>query len=188
MDVEQARYADDLELIDNCLNGDEYAIEEIVMKYQRKIYALTYKMTGNIEDSKDLTQKTFMQAFNNIKSFRKKSAFYTWLYRIALNLSLNHLKKKDRQNIELNESITAGRENPLSTIINDEQSSHLRDSIKLLPERQKTAITLRAYQGLSLKETAEVMKCSEGTIKTHYHIGMKKLREMLKEIGYEIKS
>jgi RNA polymerase sigma-70 factor (ECF subfamily) len=173
---------EDIRLIDKYLAGDEYAIEEIVMKYQRKLYALAYRMTGNIEDSKDMAQKAFIQAFNNIKGFRRESAFYTWLYRIALNLCLNHLKKKDRQDIELNESISAGTGTPLSSVIKKEQSLHLRNAIATLPERQKAAITLRTYQGLSLKETAEVMDCSEGAVKAHFHHGMKKLKDKLKDV------
>ncbi len=179
---------EDFGLIEKYLAGDEYAVEEIVNKYQRKIYTLTYRMTGNIEDSKDMTQKTFLQAFKNIRGFKRKSAFYTWLYQIALNLCLNHLKKKGREDVELNEAVSAGRENTLSTILQEERSSHLQASIKKLPARQKAAITLRAYEGLSVKETSEVMKCSEGAVKAHYHNGMIKLRAMLKERGYEIKS
>ncbi len=171
---------EDLRLIERYLDGDEYAIEELVMKYQRKIYALAYRMTGDIEDSKDVTQKTFLQAFKNIKGFRRKSAFYTWLYQIALNTCLNHLNKKGRETLELNESISSSNEGALSAIIEKEKESHLKDSLKKLPDRQKTAITLRAYEGLSLKETAEVMKCSEGAVKAHYHNGIKKLREILK--------
>ncbi len=179
---------EDLRLIERYLAGDEYSIEELVMKYQRKIYALAYRMTWDVEDSKDITQKTFLQAFKNIKGFRRKSAFYTWLYRIALNTCLNHLKKKDQETVELNGSLSGSGKGALSAIIEKEKETHLKNSLKELPRRQKTAITLRAYEGLSLKETAEVMKCSEGAVKAHYHNGMKKLREILKDRGYEIQS
>jgi RNA polymerase sigma-70 factor (ECF subfamily) len=177
---------DDLRLIKRYLAGDEYAIEELVMKYQRKIYALAYRMTGNVEDSKDMTQKIFLQAVKNLKGFRRTSAFYTWLYQIAVNACLNHLKEKNRKTVELHESISASRGSTLSTIIENEKGFHVKESLKKLPERQKIAVTLRAYEGLSLKETAEVMKCSEGAVKAHYHNGMKKLRDILKEMGYEI--
>jgi len=179
---------EDLTLIERYLAGDEYAIEELVMKYQRKIYALAYRMTGDVEDSKDITQKTFLQAFKNIKGFGKKSAFYTWLYQIALNTSLNCLKKKDRETLGLDESILGRDGGALSAIIRGEEDFHLKDSLKKLPERQKTAIILRAYEGLSTKETAEIMECSEGAVKAHYHNGIKKLREILKRRGYEIQS
>ncbi|GBE37865.1 MAG TPA: RNA polymerase sigma factor [Nitrospirae bacterium] len=179
MDVKQTRYAEDLRLIEKYLGGDEYAVEELVMKYQRKVYSLAYRMTGDIEDSKDVTQKTFLQVFANIRGFRKKSSFYTWLYRIAMNTCLNHLKKKGNDTLELNESIAGSNGNALPALIKEERSSFIRGSLKKLPDRQKTAVTLRAYEELSLKETAEVMKCSEGAVKAHYHNGMKRLKEIL---------
>lgn len=178
---------EDLRLIERYLAGDEYAIEELVMKYQRKIYALAYRMTEEIEDSKDVTQKTFLQAFKNIKGFRRECAFYTWLYQIALNICLSHLKK-EQVTEELNESLSGGEGGALGVIIEKERELYLKDSLKKLPERQRMTIILRAYEGLSLKETAEVMRCSEGAVKAHYHNGIKKLKEILKERGYEIQS
>jgi RNA polymerase sigma-70 factor (ECF subfamily) len=188
MDVETTRSREDFRLIERYLAGDEYAVDEIVTKYQRKVYSLAYRMTGDIEDAKDMTQKVFLQAFKGIRDFRRKSAFYTWLYQIAYNTCLNHLRKKGTDTVEIHESHLANNEGSLSKIIMKEKKSHLKDALKYLPLRQKTAITLRAYEGLSLKETAEVMQCSEGAVKAHYHHGMKKLRGIFKERGYEIKS
>jgi len=138
------------------------------MKYQRKIYALAYRMTGDIEDSRDMTQNTFLKAFKNIKDFRRESSFSTWLYRIAFNTCLNEVKKKGRETVELNKSVTGSTEGALSTMIKNEKGFLVQ-----------MTIILRAYEELSLKETAEIMKCSEGAVKAHYHNGMKKLREIL---------
>lgn len=179
---------EDIKLIDKYLDGDEYAVEELVTKYQRKIYALAYRMTWNVDDSKDITQKTFMQAFKNIKGFRRASAFYTWLYQIALNTCLNHLNKRNRETTESDESVSGDNGNALSVIIENEEQLLLKNALKKLPERQKTAIILRVYHGLSLKETSAVMKCSEGAVKANYHNGMKKLRGILKEREYGFKS
>ena len=179
MAVETTRFREDLELIDKYLAGDEYAIEELVMKYQRKVYALAYRMTRDVEDSKDVTQKTFMQAFQNIKGFKRKSSFYTWLYQIALNTCLNLLNKKDRKTEELSETVSNTGGGTLSAIIDSEKQSLLKNTLEQLPDRQKTAVIFRAYEELSIKETAEVMKCSEGAVKAHYHNGIKKLREIL---------
>jgi RNA polymerase sigma-70 factor (ECF subfamily) len=179
---------EDLRLIERYLTGDEYAVEELVMKYQKKIYVLAYRMTGNIEDSKDMTQKTFLQAFNNLKGFKGKSSFYTWLYQIALNTCLNHINKKTRVTEEVDDSVAHTEGSALSTIIKTEREVYIKGSLNELPKRQKTAVILRAYEGLSLKETAEVMKCSEGAVKAHYHNGVKKLREVMKRRGYAIES
>ncbi|NOZ69603.1 MAG: RNA polymerase sigma factor [Deferribacteres bacterium] len=179
---------EDARLIQRYADGDDCAVEELVMKYQKKIYALAYRMTGNIEDSKDVTQKTFLQAFRNIRGFRMDSAFYTWLYRIAVNTCLNHVRKKDPATVEINENLHAGKGSVLSAMIDREEKFHLRKTLLQLPERQKTAVILRVYEGLSVRETSEVMQCTEGAVKAHYHNGMKKIRELLKERGYGIES
>jgi RNA polymerase sigma-70 factor (ECF subfamily) len=188
MDVETTRSGEDIELIERYLSGDEYAVEVLVMKYQRKIYSLAYRMTGNVEDSKDMTQKTFFQAIKNLKGFRRESSFHTWLYRIAYNTCLNHLRNKESKTVEVNDSYLSQNEGALSCAINKEKKTHLRESLKGLPLRQRTAITLRVYEDLSVKETARIMEISEGAVKAHYHNGMKKLREVLKGRGYEIGS
>jgi RNA polymerase sigma-70 factor (ECF subfamily) len=145
-------------------------------------------MTGNVEDSKDMTQKTFLQAIKSLKGFRRESTFHTWLYQIAYNTCLNHLRKKESRTVEINDTFLSQNEGALSRTINKEKKTHLRESLKKLPLRQKTAITLRIYEDLSVKETARIMGLSEGAVKAHYHHGMKKLREVLKERGYEIGS
>ncbi len=179
---------EDLRLIQRYAAGDDDAVEELVIKYQRKIYALAYRMTGNVEDSKDVTQKTFLQAFRNIKGFRMESAFYTWLYRVALNTCLNHLRKKEQATVEINESLSGSKGSVLLAIIDREEKYHLKKTLMHLPMRQKTAIILRAYEGLSLRETSAVMQCTEGAVKAHYHNGMKKIREILHGRGYGLKS
>ncbi len=179
---------EDLTLIQRYLEGDDYAVEELVMKYRKKIYFLAYRMTGDIEASKDLTQKTFMQAFSGIKSFRKESGFYTWLYQIALNICLNHLNKKGLHSDTLDENHPDNCNSALSSVLDKEKQKNVQESLKRLPERQRAAVILRAYEGLTSKKASEVMKCSEGAVKAHYHNGIKKLRELLKEKGYEIDS
>ncbi len=180
MDVETNQSKEDSRLIERYLSGDEHAIEELVMKYQRKVYALIYRMTGDIEDSKDIAQKVFIELFRNIKGFRQGSSFYTWLYRIAINTCLNHMKKKSLNTEEISDSLPANSEGALSLLIKKEKNIQLRDSLRHLPDRQKTAVILRVYEGLSLKESAGAMNCSEGAVKAHYHNGMKKLKEIFK--------
>ncbi len=179
---------EDARLIRRYADGDDLAVEELVMKYQKRIYALAYRMTGNVEDSKDVTQKAFLQAFRNIRGFRMNSAFYTWLYRIAVNTCLNHMRKKDPATVEINESLCAVKGSTLSAMIDREEKFHLQKALMQLPERQKTAVILRAYEGLSVRETSEVMQCTEGAVKAHYHNGMKRIRTILRERGYGFES
>ena len=177
---------EDLKLIEAALDGMDYAVEELAAKYQKRIYALIYRMTQDVEDSKDLTQKTLMAAFTNLKGFKGQASFYTWLYRIAVNNCLNHLNSRPRTAEELNEDFTKSPDDTLSSALERERLSHLRDSLRYLPQRQRAALVLRAFEGLSLRETAEVMQCTEGAVKAHYHQAVKKLRTILKDKGYEI--
>lgn len=179
---------EDLTLIEKYLAGNEDAIEELVMRYQRQIYAFVYRMINDMEEAKDLTQKTFIKAIKGIKGFRKEASFKTWLYKIAINTSLNHIKKRRHEELELEESIIGDQAGALSGIIEKEKGEYIKKGLEGLPERQRLAIVLRAYDGLSLSETAKTMNCSEGAVKAHYHQGVKRLRDILKEKGYEIKS
>jgi RNA polymerase sigma-70 factor (ECF subfamily) len=179
---------EDISLVERYLAGDKEAIEELVMKYQKQIYAFVYRMTNNIEDAKDLTQKTFLKALNGVRGFRKEASFKTWLYQIAINTSVNHGRQNRHKEIELEETITGKQPGVLSAIIEKEQWNYVEKALEDLPGRQRLAIVLRIYEGLSCKETAKVMGCSEGAVKAHYHNAVIGLRKILKERGYEIKS
>ncbi len=171
----------DINLIERYLTGDEAAVDELVIKHQKQIYALTYRMTKDIEDAKDLTQKTFIKAFNGIKGFKKKSSFKTWLYQIAINTSINHLRQNKHKKTELEDSLAEDNKGALTAIIEDEKRGLIKKAIDKLPERQRLAIILRVYNELSCIEASEAMGCSEGAVKAHYHNGVKRLKEIFKE-------
>lgn len=177
---------DDIRLVDRYIAGDAEAIEELVMKYQKRVYAVAYRMTCDVEDAKDLTQRTFVKAVEGIRGFRRESSFKTWLYQIAINTSLNHLRQNRHEDTELDESIIGNQAGTLSVIIENERRGFIRKSLGGLPERQRLAVILRAYEGLSCAETAQVMGCSEGAVKAHYHNAVKRLREISRGRGYEI--
>lgn len=170
----------DVKLIERYLEGDTTAVDELVIKYQKQIYALIYRMTKDIEDAKDLTQKSFIKALNGIKGFKKKSSFKTWLYQIAINTSINHLRQNKHKKTELEDSLAEDNKGVLTTIIEDEKRGLIKKAMDKLPERQRLAIVLRVYEELSCSETAKAMGCSEGAVKAHYHNGVKKLKENLK--------
>ncbi len=170
---------DDITLIKKYLSGDEDAVEELVMKYQKQIYAFVYKMTNDIEEAKDLTQETFVRAIKGIKGFRMEASFKTWLYRIALNTNLNQVRQKKYKEIELEKSTIGNQTGALSSIIEKEKEDYIKKGLNELPERQRLAVILRAYEGLSCNEAAKVMECSEGAVKAHYHNAVKRLREIL---------
>jgi RNA polymerase sigma-70 factor (ECF subfamily) len=178
---------EDIRLVDRYIAGDAEAIEELVMKYQKHIYAVAYRITGNVEDARDVTQTAFVRAVEGIRGFRRESSFKTWLYRIAINTSLNHLRRNRHEERELEESVVGNQAGALSAIIGNERRGFVKKGLDELPERQRLAVILRAYEGLSCAETAHVMGCSEGAVKAHYHNAVKRLRQIMKERGYEIR-
>ncbi|MEW6002223.1 MAG: RNA polymerase sigma factor [Nitrospirota bacterium] len=177
---------EDLRLIEKYCSGNEEALEELVLKYQKQVYGLIYRMTNDIEEAKDLTQKTFLNVIKGIKDFRRESSFKTWLYRIAINVGLNHRKSRHEE-VELEELLKGDQPGALSRIIEKERRIYIRKSLAEIPERQRLALLLRVYEGLSLSETAQVMGCSEGAVKANYHNAVKRLKEILKVKGYETK-
>ncbi|MHB8882381.1 MAG: RNA polymerase sigma factor [Thermodesulfovibrionales bacterium] len=180
---------EDLQLVDRYDAGDGEAIEELVRKYQRPIYAFAYRMTHDIEEAKDITQKTFFNMAQGMKGFGKRSSLKTWLYRIAANISINHIRERSgRQEVELEEALPSGQTGALTMLIEGERRDHVRHGLSGLPERQRLAVMLRVYDGLSCRETAKVMGCSEGAVKAHYHHGIRRLREIVKERGHEIRA
>ncbi len=178
---------EDNDIIKKYLAGNNEAIEELVLKYQKYIYTFIYKMTNNIEEAKDLTQETFVRAIKGVGGFRMEASFKTWLYRIAMNTSLNYIRRNSHKEIELEESIVGNQTGTLSLIIDKEKREHVKRCLYELPERQRLTVILRAYAGLNCSETARVMGCSEGAVKAQYHNAVKRLKEISKESGYEIR-
>ncbi len=159
------RMEDDIGLIERYTAGDDSAVEELVMKYQRPLYAFICRMTNDMEEAKDITQKTFMNAVSGMKNFRRRASFRTWLYQIALNACLNHIRQRRPEEIEVEESIAGNQLGALSLLMEKQRHDAIRDAADRLPVRQRAAVILRAYEGLSCEETAVVMGCSEGAVK-----------------------
>ena len=170
----------DFELIDRVLNGHVYSFEELVSRYKKTVYYLTYRMVHDHEDASDLSQETFLKAYQGLKKFKRQSSFHTWLYRITVNLCINYLRKKrSRQFVELDEK-TSIIEYPdiLNQLELEELQGRVSDAVNLLPEKQRAAIILRIYHGLSHKEISDILGCSVGTVKANYFHAIRNLRDM----------
>jgi RNA polymerase sigma-70 factor (ECF subfamily) len=172
---------EDRQLIEEYLSGSGDAIEGLVTKYQKMVYSLAYRLTNDMDAAQDLTQETFIKVLKGINAFKMKSSFKTWVYRIATNVCLNRMRKRNPETMELDEAVVQSSSNVLTSIITQEQGIRLNRAIHRLTERQKLAVTLRTMEGLSCRETADIMGCSEGAVKAHYHNGVKRLKEILKE-------
>ena len=162
---------DDL-LIQKVKNGDEGAFKFLMTKYYPRVYASLFAYTKSREDSEDLTQLTFIKVWQKINSFRGDSAFFTWIYRIAINLAKNHFvsssSKKDKVNISSDdlEFDIPSYDNPESSLMHKESLQKIHSFVKTLPESLKTAFTLREVDGKSYEEISVITDTPIGTVRS----------------------
>ena len=167
-------------MVQRVLAGDSEAFGVLVRQYQQEIYRLAYRMTRNPEDAKDLAQEAFVQAYRALHSFRGLSRFSTWLYRIAMNLCLNHLKATAREDPgEVDGGLADSRADSLGVLLTEERDRAVAEAIRTLPPRQKATLILRVQEGLGHREIGEVLECSEGTAKANYFHAVRALQRKL---------
>ncbi len=171
----------DFELIDRVLNGNRRSFEELVNRYKKTVYFLTYRMVHDHEDAADLSQDTFLKAYQGLHQFKRESSFHTWLYRISVNLCINHLrKKKSRQYVELETTHSVGHPEVLDHLKLEEVQERIGNAVNKLPEKQRAAVILRIYHGLSHKEISDILGCSVGTVKANYFHAIRNLQKFIK--------
>jgi len=167
----------DMALVERVQRGDKSAYDLLVLKYQHRIAHLVSRYVHDPHETQDVTQEAFIKAYRGLKNFRGDSAFYTWLYRIAINTAKNHLVTMSRKisdtgidaaDAEQFESGTLLRENatPEREMLTDEIGEVVRLAIERLPEDLRTAITLRELEGMSYEEIAQAMDCPIGTVRS----------------------
>lgn len=170
----------DFDLLDRYENGDQEALEEIVSRYQKPVFFYILRVVWNETDAADLLQKTFINAFRNIRRFNRRSNLKTWLYRIAMNVCKNHFRDDPRRReINLEGMILSDRKNPLDHIISKEERIRLSVALNDLPEKQRHTVILKVYHGLRYREIAQITGSSEGAAKANFHFGVKKLKVIL---------
>jgi RNA polymerase sigma-70 factor (ECF subfamily) len=180
-------------LIARARSGGTDEFMELSRRLQKKVYAVTYGMTRNREDAADLTQETFLSAYRSLGSFHGESGFYTWLYRIAVNLTLNFLKKKGREKgrTEFDETAPAAGigqaadPSPEGDSLKRELGSRLDAAVAELRPVYRAAFNLVAVQGMSHGQAAKVLGCSESTVSWRMHKARKMLQSRLKPYFHE---
>lgn len=161
--------------------GDVAAFDRLILKYRERVFGVVYNLTANREDASDLTQDAFIKAFQSINRFQGHCSFFTWLYRIAVNTTLSHLRKnrlrtffsleklqEDGTNAQVLEQLTDKRGADRDTYLH-ELKEKLNEALQKLSIPHRTVITLFEIDGLSHSEIAEVMDCSEGTVRSRLH-------------------
>ncbi|MDT8317265.1 MAG: sigma-70 family RNA polymerase sigma factor [bacterium] len=178
-------------LVRKSQEGDSRSFEMLVIKYQQRIFNVIFRIVRNRDDVEDLAQEAFLNAFRSIKGFRGGSSFYTWLYRIASNVSLNHLAKNKRavfvdeavmDTADVAEKTASADISPERRVSSNETASAISKAVESLPEEIKKAVILREYEGLSYEEIAELMDCPVGTVRSRIFRGRGILKTSLK--GY----
>ena len=187
----------DEDLVVRARESDQRAVEDLVQRYRQKAYAIAYHFTdGNVQDAEDFTQEAFLRAFQNLENFRGESSFYTWFYRILVNVCLDGRRRRNRwQKVFLpwqRDSKEKGlspeerpdpeaQERALKTIREKELSRDIQEALQSLPEKQRLAFQLKALHGMSIQEVARVMGTAEGTVKSHLFRATRFLREKFKD-------
>lgn len=167
----------DQQLVAKVQKGDSRAFDLLVLKYQHKIFALISRYVRDADEVQDVAQEAFIKAYKALPNFRGDSAFYTWLYRIAINTAKNHLVSRSRRppgsDVELEDAeyLESGGglrelENPENALFGAELKSVVEGAISALPEDLRTAITLREFDGLSYEDIADIMVCPVGTVRS----------------------
>jgi RNA polymerase sigma-70 factor (ECF subfamily) len=178
----------DEELVARSISGDNESFNELILRWERPIYALAYRTIGREEDARDVCQETFLRAFRALPGFRGQAKFSSWLYRIALNLCRDWVRRERRtpvvqapEGMDLME-LAAAREPSESIedlVARKATTKAVERAMALLPEEQRTAIVLKEYHGLTFQEIADLVGCPLSTVKTRLYQGLTVLRREL---------
>jgi RNA polymerase sigma factor (sigma-70 family) len=184
---------EDRVLVKQAQEGDLGAYDTLVRRYQERVYATLYHMTSNHEDANDLTQEAFIKAFKAIKSFKGDSSFFTWVYRIAINKTINHLKqRKNKVHMSLNDldfnaendpDIVAfvSEKTPRREVNLSELQEKLNEAMQKLSDTHRLVVTLHDVQGMSHEEISKIMDCNTGTIRSRLFYARQQLQAHLSD-------
>ncbi|MDR0444852.1 MAG: sigma-70 family RNA polymerase sigma factor [Puniceicoccales bacterium] len=186
-------YEEELALVARVREGDRCAFDILVKRYRERLYGMVYHMISNTFDAADLTQDIFIQAFRAIDSFQGKSSFFTWLYRIGVNKTLEYIRQNKRRQFfsfqALDEEVVDGdllravsvTDNAEKNAYLSELQEKLNESLQKLSIKHRMVIILYEMEGMSHAEIAVILKCSEGTVRSRLHYAKLQLKEFLKE-------
>jgi RNA polymerase sigma-70 factor (ECF subfamily) len=177
------------QLILDVKEGSHEAFRELVELHMRRVYDLAYGFLNDHDDAEDVAQEVFVKVYHSINAFRLDSGFSTWIYRITANTSLDRVKQRGRSRarlIPMEQAVYhAGSGDP--NIENIDTSAHIERALHELPTLQRAVVILRHMEGFSTRQVSGILRCSEGTVKTHLHRGLKKMRRLLHNLA-EVRS
>jgi RNA polymerase sigma-70 factor, ECF subfamily len=187
----------DEELVALSMSGDSESFNQLMLRWERPIYALAYRVIGREEEARDVVQETFLRAYRGLRNFRGQAKFSSWIYRIALNLCRDWIRRERRaplaavpEGVDLVE-LAAEREPTESIeelVARNDMSRVVARAMARLPEEQRTAIILKEYHGMTFQEIADLQGCPLSTVKTRLYQGLSVLRRRLESEGHEMAS
>ncbi len=189
----EAPAVDEMVLVKRARQGELAAYDELVRRYQERIYATIYHMTANHEDANDLAQEAFIKAFHALKSFKGGSSFYTWVYRIAVNKTINyHKQRKNKAVMSLDDlDVNAEHDPDMVALVSEktprreinlsELQEKLNTALQKLSESHRMVVTLHDVQGLSHEEIAKIMDCNVGTVRSRLFYARQQLQAYLSD-------
>ncbi len=177
----------DCALLSRLRQGDPSAFETLVRQHQKDLFRLAYRMTGNADDAKDLSQEAFLRAYRGLGTFDGRSSLSTWLYRITVNLCISHLRQRrvvDER--EIPNTVADPAPKSLETLEEHEIHRAVAEAVAQLPPQQQATLLLRVHHGLPYREIAEILESSEGTVRVNYFHAVAKLKTQLKEFREDV--
>ncbi len=186
----------ELDLVKRCQAGETEAFDELVIRYRTRIFAMIYNMVHNEQDAWDLAQDSFVKAWKSIKRFRGRSSFYTWIYRIVMNVTIDWLRKKQVKGagVEFDDAIQLREVNPASKTVpkadplpyermeRTEVRARIDNAITQLSPEHRAVILMKETEGMQYHEIAEALGCSIGTVMSRLFYARKKLQNLLKDV------
>ena len=186
---------EDFELVEKVKAGKTEAYGELVQKYQDRVFNTCWRICGHVEEARDITQDAFLKAFENISSFRQQSGFYTWIFRVAVNLALSHRRKEQRRRtVALDQAAgatgtqaeglsrhvaKASASEPADAVGNAELQGVVAHALHALDDDQRAVVVLRDIEGLDYREIGEILAVPPGTVKSRLHRARQALREAI---------
>jgi RNA polymerase sigma-70 factor (ECF subfamily) len=181
--VKASQQFDDLELLHRCQKGDSEAFGQLVTKYRIKIFTMIYGIVGNENDAWDLAQDSFLKAWRSIHQFGGRSSFYTWLYRITINVTVDSLRKRSRRGeVELDDAIPSFLPSPRANYERAEIRALVDAALAQLTPEHRAVIVLKEIEDMQYREIAEILNVSIGTVMSRLFYGKKKLQSILRPI------
>ncbi len=175
-----------MELISRCQRGDPDALKEIFDRYHKKVYGIVYGVVRQREESLDIMQEVFVKLYRSIRNFKGESKFYTYLYRMAINTAIDHVRKMGKSSFSSLDGMEGFQpsdgpeKRPDNILLQKELEEKVKVALDRLPSDQKKALIFREIEGLSYQEIAEAMGCSVGTVMSRLHYARMRVQGLLK--------